>query len=543
MAIIVTNGLLHLLYQRWQLVIITALLLIPWLLVLLFNHRHLFHVSKAITVITAGFTITFLSYLYSFSSGISIYYVASAVGSFCLYSYEEKRALLLNTLFYLVLFSFTAIFFNHEPILSDLSGPQTMMYFQYSSFVFSLILTSFFIHFLNTENKQIEKALIGEKEKAEKADQAKSRFLSMMSHEIRTPISAILGFTELLKQENDAQKKELYLQNIGVSGGNLLDIVNEILDLSALENGQIKYQPSSFSILQLLEEMESTFKPIAIQKGLNFELQSSGQLEFHHITDRKLLNQVLTNLIQNAIKFTIQGGVKLLLVAGKPDKYGISNIQIHVQDTGIGFSPGDSEIIFKRFAQVSEDINRTHGGTGLGLYIVKELLKILGGDIKAESTPGKGSDFKLTLRLNTLAPKQDSKEEKEETKFDKFIDKHVLLAEDDPFNAMITRHLLEEWDIHVSHALNGIEAMDMAQKSAFNLILMDIQMPECDGIQATQGIRNQSSGLNIETPIVGYTANISLEERKLGTQCGMNDYLIKPVSKELLYQSLKKLMT
>lgn len=516
--------------------------MIPWFLILYLNHRNQLEFSKAIMVVTSGFTITVLNYLFSYSSGVAFYFVAASVGTFCLYSSEEKKALIVNTAFYLLLYFFCAFFFDHKPVLADLDDDGIMEYFRHSSFLFTLILTSFFIYFLTTENKEIGEALLKSKEKAEKADRAKSKFISMMSHEIRTPISTIIGFSDLLMAENDENKRKMYLKNLRVSGNNLLKIVNEILDLSALEYGHLKYNPSSVSIHDIIEEILPTFIPLAAEKDITVHYKPSGNLALRHYTDGNLLNQLLINLIHNAIKFTDKGTVSILLMIGDANKTGISSIDISIKDTGIGFDPMEKETIFDRFSQVSEDINRKYGGTGLGLSIVQELLKVLGGDIYVDSQPGIGSEFMLHFQFKIAESEGSEIPVNQEVISDDFTGKQILIAEDDPFNAMITKHLLEDWKIEVTLVSNGREAIDAAGLHRYDAILMDIQMPDCDGIAATQQIRDQESGKNKWTPIIGYTANISHDERVKGLKSGMSDYLIKPVPREALYLSLKKWM-
>ncbi len=518
---------------------ISQLLSIGWFIVFFLTASKKHYAARLFSVALSGLTITLVCYLYSMKSGVYYYLIPAAVGSFCLFSADQKKELALSAVIPLILYIISARYFGDEPRLVEMNNEYLLSLLYHTSFGLSLIATLLFVYYFAIENKAIEKELIKARVKAESADQAKSKFLSMMSHEIRTPITAMIGFTDMLRRQPSKEQRNQYLNNLSVSGNNLLQIVNEILDFSVLESGNLKTVTAPFSLSELAKEVVSGLQPLADKQGIQLELKSDEGLAAYHEADRKLINQILINLVHNAIKFTHEGYVRLILEARESDKEGFQHIDIIIEDTGIGFSVDQKDDIFKRFSQLSGDINRKYGGTGLGLSIVRELVKVTGADIEVASEPGQGTRFTIHYHLKTnhdfVAIANP------ESLMADFGEKKVLLVEDDVFNAMIASYILKEWNMEVDEAGDGNQAIQKCIRNRYDIILMDVQMPECDGITATFRIRNQEGGLNLATPIIGYTANLSAEERNRGLDAGMNDYLIKPFNRMMLYQSLVRL--
>lgn len=518
---------------------ISQLLSVGWFIVFLLTASKKHYSARVFSVILSGLTITLVCFLFSMKSGVFYYLIPAAVGSFCLFSADQKKELVLSAIIPLILYFISANYFVGEPVLVEMNNDYLLSLLYHTSFGISLITTLLFVYYFAVENKAIEKELINARQNAESADQAKSKFLSMMSHEIRTPITAMIGFTDLLSREPSELQRKQYLNNLSVSGNNLLQIVNEILDFSVLESGNIKTVTAPFSIVELAKEVVSGLKPLADKQGIQLELSTSSLLTSYHEGDRKLINQILINLVHNAIKFTPEGYVRIRIDAGKTGDDGYQKIDIIIEDTGIGFDAEQKKDIFKRFSQLSGDINRKYGGTGLGLSIVRELVRVTGAEIEVESEPKQGTRFTIHYNLLTnhdFVTLTDSENFRAD-----FGRRKVLLVEDDAFNATIVSYILKEWNMEVDDATDGNQAIVKCSNIAYDVIIMDVQMPECDGITATYQIRNQESGLNRATPIIGYTANLSAEERNRGLDAGMNDYLIKPFNRMILYQSLIRL--
>lgn len=386
--------------------------------------------------------------------------------------------------------------------------------------------------------------------KAEAANDAKSQFLANMSHEIRTPMNAIIGFSDILREENITEKQKEYVDVIRNSGGNLLNLINDILDFSKIESGKLDTETIECSLGQLLSGIESIMLPLANKKGLEFKVLQCGSLPAIIKTDPFRTRQCLINLINNAIKFTSQGhiyiNVSIRFCNEKP------YIDFSVEDTGIGIDPQQQKAIFKSFTQADFTTTRKYGGTGLGLTITKQLAKILGGDLSLKSKPQVGSIFTLSIPANIdidSLPHLDKYQEAciknaagneydDIEKEDKPVKLRgsILVAEDSEPNQQLTRIFLEKMELDVTIAQNGKEAVDMALKDQFDLILMDIQMPEMNGYEATGILRD--SGLTI--PIIALTANALKGDSEKCIRAGCNDYIAKPVDKDKLRKTIEK---
>ncbi len=393
-----------------------------------------------------------------------------------------------------------------------------------------------------TQQQKIEEELILSREKAVEADNLKSTFLANMSHEIRTPMNGILGFSELLKSEDSSpEERANYIDIIHQSGKQLMNIINDILDISKIEVGQIQINEENTSVNNLMDELLILFKPDTVEKGI--ELRLHKELEDKEsviITDSVRLRQILSNLLNNAIKFTQEGYVEfgyLLLPDCDDNKQKGACIQFYVADTGIGIPANKREIIFDRFRQSDESHTRKFGGTGLGLAISKGFVELLGGKIWHESEEGKGSTFYFTIPYKVGVPDKIQKiEEKfaEHYHWDKY---KVLIVEDDDVSFRYMSKVLEKTGINIERAVTGIEAIDICkQKSDFNLILMDIQLPGINGYEATKRIR----AFNEKIPVIAQTAHALAEDRKKSLEIGCNDFITKPIKRNVLLQKIDK---
>lgn len=390
-----------------------------------------------------------------------------------------------------------------------------------------------------TDRRQAELELKKAKQAAELASQAKSEFLANVSHEIRTPMTAILGYTDLLMTPRlpDAER-DAYLQTIRRNGELLLDLVNDILDLSKIEAGRMTIEQSQCSPWQLVEEVTSLMRPRAKAKGLSLEEHYSFPLPRTIRTDPVRLRQILVNLIGNAIKFTQTGGVRVV-VRDRRDSHGGTGLSFVVSDTGIGIEPAQLARLFRPFAQADASTSRRFGGTGLGLSISKRLAEMLGGDIHVESQPGVGSTFTLTIDPGPLdqvpmleappqapAPREDPTERTRR----QTLRGRVLLAEDAPDSQRLIRLMLQRAGLQVDLADHGGLAYEMAVASErherpYDLILMDMQMPEWDGYKTTQRLRQRGW----RGPIVALTAHAMAGDRQKCLEAGCDAYVAKPI--------------
>lgn len=384
-----------------------------------------------------------------------------------------------------------------------------------------------------------EETLQEAKSKAEESDRLKSLFLSNMSHEIRTPMNAIVGFAEMLQDTDlNREQKNKFLDVIIKSGDNLLRLINDIIDISKIEAGQLKFDYSDCLVNEMITDLETFFKQeMARQKKehLNLFVQlGHPESDFAIYTDSFRLKQILNNLIGNAIKFTDEGFIEF----GYKINQGI--IEFFVRDSGIGIAPDKQKLIFERFGQVQEAISRNLSGTGLGLTISKNLVELLGGKIWVDSIPGEGSTFYFTLPLR-LSTKQTVKKEVSIAPENKPIldltGKKILVVEDVDTNYFYMSSLLQKLNCEIIRANNGAKAVEICKTDPhIDLVLMDIELPVLDGYKATTEIKK----IRPELPVIAQTAFAMMGERERSKEAGCNDYLAKPIRKEELISTLRK---
>ncbi len=395
-------------------------------------------------------------------------------------------------------------------------------------------------------NIQLFERVKEEKKKAEESEKAKSHFLANMSHEIRTPMTAILGYSEALQDDISMSERKEFTQIIIRGGKHLLSIINDILDISKIEADKVEVEILDVNLALLIKELNDNIKLKAEEKSLSFHLDIQYPIPFDIRIDPTRIKQVLFNLASNAIKFTDKGSITVCVKWKKP-----GHLIFSIEDTGIGLTQKEQGDLFQSFSQADSSTTRLYGGTGLGLYISQNLVKLMDGDLNVESEKGKGSKF--TVKLSMLHDVSDSwinspedmqrcieqLQDEKSVEYVPSLEGRVLVADDTEQNQLLIRRLIEKTGLIVDIVNNGLEAVNQAKKQEYNVIFLDIQMPVMGGKEAAKELRNQ----NIKTPLIAFTANVMKHQIDEYKQQHFSDVLAKPISREELYRLLTDYIT
>ncbi|MBX3018166.1 MAG: PAS domain S-box protein [Bdellovibrionaceae bacterium] len=400
-----------------------------------------------------------------------------------------------------------------------------------------------------TEQRMAEDELVNARQIAEDANRAKSEFLANMSHEIRTPLNGIIGMTDLLMRSTLNEQQKEFVKTLEESSSNLLMLINDILDFSKIEAGKMNLESVNFDARSIVKSQVNLLTSRATDKGLTLETFIDPTIPPLLRGDPARIGQVLLNLLGNAIKFTPSGKVSVSVALKSRDDQGCT-LEFSVIDTGIGITPEQKRMLFRPFTQADGSTARRYGGTGLGLSICKMLTELMGGQVGVESEPGKGSRFFFTVRIKpafmvlesparVLPPIQTNRRPASPaapTTRDRAP--RILVAEDNRVNQMMVLSMLQSFGYSAQVVANGREAVDVFRTSQFDLILMDCQMPEMDGLEATALIREHETGTGRRTPIIAFTANATAQDREQCMQAGMDGVITKPVRMDVLQQAL-----
>ncbi|WP_020526631.1 ATP-binding protein [Flexithrix dorotheae] len=384
--------------------------------------------------------------------------------------------------------------------------------------------------------------LLAEKQRAEKLSQAKEEFLANMSHEIRTPLNSIIGFSEQLKQTSLQDEQREYLKAVSASSDHLLHTVNDILDFSKIEAGKLNIEKIPFSVYDVVEEVRHTLKIKAGQKGIQLDVSLDESLKQPLKGDPFRLKQILINLVNNALKFTSEGFVE---IEGEAIPIHNSKIRVvlRVNDTGIGISKEKLNTIFDKFNQADTSTTRKYGGTGLGLSICQKLVSLQKGKISVESELNKGTSFIVEIPYQ-ISNKPIFQPNEGQVEADSGLLKgtKILVIDDDNFNIMLSKTLLNKWEMDATFLLGSSTALDVIRENEFDLILTDIQMPEISGLEITKFLREQTDTNKANTPVIAFTANVMKDDLDQYKMAGVTDYLLKPIKEQEMFNKFIQIL-
>lgn len=475
------------------------------------------------------------------NNGFYYFFFSQLISIFILFEQSEKRFQLAAG-FSLIL----------TVILTNISGLSPKLYNVFPevspstthllgiNFVVASLCTLGQVWFMLMAVRKAEKSYLVSLKSAEELADTKSQFLSNMSHELRTPMNAVVGLSDMLLRESPTASQRKHLDALRFSSYHLLHVINDILDYSRIESGKFELESNDFDLLNLLKNLQSSLTPLAAEKKLDLIFDLDPNLPQYLNGDANKLTQILNNLINNAIKFTVVGWIRVQVIVLKSNENEVT-VKFLIKDTGIGIPADKTELIFERFTQASSDTTRIYGGTGLGLAICNKILFLQNSQITVNSALGEGSEFSFELSFNYAA--NETQNTNSELLSNTLLEGiNVLLAEDNEINQLVAKNYLESWGVNLFIVKNGVEAVDYININKVDIVLMDLQMPEMDGYQASRKIREMNNGKYASLPIIALTASSQYEVGEQYRSSGMNDYVHKPFNPDVLYQKMASYM-
>jgi signal transduction histidine kinase/ActR/RegA family two-component response regulator len=389
-----------------------------------------------------------------------------------------------------------------------------------------------------TARMRVEEQLVRTREDALNLSRAKESFLSVMSHEMRTPLNAVIGMSRLLAEEEHLKQQEEHLGILQFSAENLLTLINDLLDYTKIETGNMVLESAPVNLDSLASKTIQSLMPKAREQGIALAYEVDPHVPAFVYADHTRLYQILINLLGNAVKFTSKGFVKLKIAeVGEEDEKAL--IRFEVTDTGIGIAADKLTTIFDPYKQAGSDITRKFGGTGLGLAITKKLIELYGSEISVSSKLNEGTTFSFTLELKKarLSDIKTASKMVEES-----LSGHILVVDDSAVNRLVAQKILKRWKLDVDVAEDGVEALEKIERNDYDLVLMDIHMPVMDGLEAVKAIRSRTESKYQLLPIIALTGSIVANEDATIKDAGMNDYVLKPFDPPFLYSKIKALL-
>jgi signal transduction histidine kinase/CheY-like chemotaxis protein len=493
-----------------------------------------YNFARSATIICANFVLVSGNYAEGTAAGNYLVYIPL----FFVFSILGKLKDNFFEIIFLILFTscclaLSLLLVPEYSTIQDIPKPVVVNMFK-GNFLIALFLTVLFSYLIYTITQRNEAQLIKAKELAEESAKAKLQFLSNMSHELRTPLNGIIGTTNLLHTEEHSLQQKEHFDLLKFSSIQMLNLVNDVLDFSKIESGKIELEQRKFNLEIFIKNIYNSFAHQFESKGLYFKLATDDDLNINVISDDIRLSQILNNLLSNALKFTHIGGVTLAVKINNSSKEK-ATVAFSISDTGIGIHPLKINTVFESFMQADLNTTRKYGGTGLGLSISKKLAEVFNSSLKVQSEVNKGSTFYFDIIFIKNANNIQVIETVSES-VKSLIGLNVLIAEDNKVNMLIARKFLMKWSVQLTEAVNGKEAITLCKNNTYDIILLDLEMPEADGYTALQEIRK----LHPNTPAIAFTAATFENIETILLQKGFTDYILKPFEPHELNAKLYK---